>query len=249
MTNTQLFNEALKRGLRAGYFDVETSPVLVWTYSTHDVYIPHGQIEQDKKITSVAWMFEGEKKPHILEWGKKRDDKPMLTEAVKVLNSADILIGQNSDGFDIKTIQWRLNVLRLPPLNNVTSIDTLKLSRKAFLGSSHTLDYRSRVYDLGGKIKQDMDNCIAVAKGDRKQQAIRMIYNIKDVLDLREIFWKELDYTVLPKYLVNMLHLFIKNKTPEFCIKCASRKQARYNVTQVKNYMNCDNCGHRWRVN
>lgn len=253
MRNSTLLKKAIAKGLKICFFDIETSPLLVWTYVIRDAYIPHDSIEQNMAITSLAYMFEGDKAPTAFEWdwcGDKGIDYCLLNRSVTVLNKADLVIGQNSDRFDITTLQWRLNLNKLPSLENVVSLDTLKLSRKVFRAESQKLDYRSSVYGFGGKIKQDMQDCIAVAKGDKKKQALRVKYNIKDVIDLRKIFWRELDYYQLPKSILKMLKEYTKEERP-FCIKCAAKRQKRFEISKTRhkkqNKLKCDNCGYIWR--
>lgn len=262
MKNSILLKKAIKKGLKVGYVDGEMSPHLSWNYGYWDVNIKYDQIEVPTQITSVSFMLEGDKKPTTLGWdcdvGKFSDspiasgiwmqkdkDRELLEYTVNALNGVDILIGQNHRAFDLKEFQWRLNVLDLPPLENLICIDTLKMSRKVFRPPSHKLDAKSIQYGRGGKIKQDMQDCIAVAKGDDKRQKVRMVYNAKDVTDTRYMFWKELDYYFLPKAITNMLLKFIKDEKP-FCVNCKERRQKRFEVKAVKDRWECLNCEHTW---
>jgi hypothetical protein len=264
MKNSTLFKLALKKGLKIAYCDIETSPELNYTYATRKTTIQHNQVIAPMQITSVGYMFEGDKSATVLSWDQSTDkhnafdilrqdrDKNLLKEVVPILNEADILIGQNSIEFDQKKIQWRLNVHSLPRLDNLIPLDILKQSYRAFSPLSHKLDYRSKVYGLGGKIKQDMDDCIAVAMGDQKAQNIRLKYNGKDVLDTRRVFWKELDYYTLPDGLLKTLKFYVGNDCVTFCVRCASRHQAKFNVNRQKlknGYkLTCKGCDYSWKI-
>ncbi len=262
MNNVELFKKAVEKGLKVGYVDIETSPILAWTYPLFKANIMHDAIELDTKITSIVTKKEGEKECKVYEWedargkllkGKNQellkmfymDDRKMLSSISADLNKFDIIIAQNGDNFDVKIIQWRLNQLNLPPLENIVTLDTLKLSRKSFRPSSHKLDYRSLVYKLGGKIKQDMQACISVAKGDAKTQVARIKYNIKDVNDLQKIFWKELNYYNFPAKILRILRQYVKLEK-NFCIKCAHRHQRRYDITKTRSGFKCQQCGYSW---
>lgn len=265
MNNVQLIRKALKRGFKILWDDIETSPPLVYTYPLRDVTIPHDNIVIDKQITSIGYMFEGEKKPTTLEWDFKSpikiypdriegggDDTRMLKAYSEVMQEADLIIAQNGDSFDRKEINWRMNDLRLKPLENkVLTLDTLKLSRKVFRPSSQKLDYRSARYGLGGKIHQTMKDCMDVARGDLHAQAERVRYNGKDVRDLRAIFWRELPFYDLPKSIVRMLLLYIAEERP-FCQKCAASRQAKFKVIRIrknkKMHYKCQTCEFVWKI-
>lgn len=242
------------------YLDIETSPALVWTYSFFKTYIGHSQIEEPSRITSAVIMNEKDKLPEKYEWdfiNGKGDDSKLLKELVKRINKSDLVIMQNGDRFDAKVIQERLLALKLPPIKNLITLDTLKLSRGSFHKPSHKLDARSHQYGFGGKIKQDMDDCIAVAKGNKQRQKIRVMYNVKDTKDTRSIFWRELDYYNLPQKTLNLLRSFIREKYI-YCVKCAARRQRRFEIEKVyvkiknggvrKQKWQCTNCLYRWNI-
>lgn len=251
MKNSELFKKAVKKGFKVLYIDIETSPHLLWGYGLHDQNFSTIQIKEPGKITSLAYMAENTKKCYSMEWDwlgdEGGDDSSMLEEFEPIVNEADLVIAQNGDGFDNKWLNWRMNVLSLKPIKNLLTLDTLKLSRKAFRPPSHKLDYRSRVYGLGGKIKQDMEDCIKVAEGDIVTQERRVRYNIKDVTDLRKIFIKELDYYILPKNILALLRLFIEGRK-ETCIHCAANHQRRFDVRKEKDKRICNNCDTEWFI-
>lgn len=261
MDNVALFRAAIRKGFKILWDDIETSPVLAYTYPTWNVNIPHDNIIIDKQITSIAYMFEGEHQPKTLEWEYKSpikiypdriegggDDRKILEKYVEVVESADLVIAQNGDSFDRKEIMWRMNDLQIRPLKSpVITLDTLKLSRKVFRPTSQKLDFRSQKYGLGGKIPQTMKDCIDVARGNIRAQEVRVRYNGKDVKDLRAIFWRELPYYTLPKSLVKMLREYIKDGRP-FCRRCASLKQRKFDVKQLNSKcLECSNCGFQWK--
>ena len=260
MRNSTLLKTALKKGLTAANIDLETSPYLSWHYPMWDVNIGYDCIEVPMQVTSIGWLDLNTRELVVEGWEypkdklgilKKDKDRKLLTEAVEKLNKYDLLIGQNLDSYDIKVLNWRLNELDLPALKNIVTIDTLKMSKKVFRPPSHKLDYKSLTYGKGGKIPQTMQDCIAVAKGDSKKQALRMKYNGKDCLDADSMMWKEIDYWQLPKSMIKMLKEYVKEDKP-FCVKCAARRQKRFEVNRVKikhefKYQ-CQNCDSIWKI-
>lgn len=264
MLNSTLFRKAIARGFKLAFHDIETSPPLVYTYPLgSNITVPAANIVVDKKITSIGYKFHGEKTVTLLEWDwlgplvihpdhveGGGDDKQLLRDYSKVIIKAHIVVGQNGDSFDNKEINWRMNDHKLKAIMWPTSLDTYKLSKKTMRPTSHKLDYRSKNYGFGGKIKQDMDDCISVARGNLVAQRQRVRYNGKDVKDLEKIFWRELDAYTLPVSVIKMLKDFIRDERP-FCMRCAGRHQKRYDVKRIKvkgqfRYK-CDNCDYMWR--
>lgn len=230
------------------FFDIETSPLTAYLWRIgYEISVQHSQIIEDSKIITIQYMFEGDKKVSYLSWDKKHDDRKMLIEFVKIYNKSKIAVAQNGDKFDLRVLQWRLNVLRLPPLTKIVTFDTLKLSRTSFAAPSNKLDYRSKAYGLGGKIRMDFEDWIDVMK-DKPGALNKMIkYGCKDILDMRAIFWRELPYyNNLPASLAVLVGL-----NRDFCPHCAKIKKPKFNVypTKVgmKKIFECGNCGHQWR--
>lgn len=266
MRNSTLFKKAIDKGLRIEYADLETSPELSFNYGNWDVNISYSNIIIPTKITSCVIMSENDLKPVKYEWkwmgpivldfrGVKGggDDSEFLPDVVKRLNKADIVIGQNFDKFDEAVLNNRLYELKLKPVKNLITIDTLKLSRRSFKSPSHKLDYQMQQQGSSGKIKQDMQDCIAVATGNTKAQKARIEYNIKDVTGLRAVFWSRLDYYKFHEKTLNMLRAFISEKRI-FCIKCAARRQKRFEVMRIKKKgvpggkWRCSRCSYEWKI-
>lgn len=228
------------------YFDIETRPMEVYTfYIGNKVSISPSQIIKETKIITIAYMFEGDKHASVLTWDKNQDDAKMLRKFTEILNKAEIVIGQNSDKFDLKVLNWRLNVLGLKPIAPILSIDTLKLSRQAFSAPSHRLDYRSKIYGLGGKIKMELKDWINVI--NRIPGALEKMahYNKKDVTDLRSLFWREFPFY---KRLPVQLSILLNNpeKPQHHCPECGSCKIQKRGVrlTRTKKHQRyqCQDC-------
>ena len=74
-----------------------------------------------------------------------QDDKQLVAGLSKLLNEADVIITQNGDAFDVKKLNARAIINKLPPIKPVRSIDILKEGRKIFKFTSHKLEYYSRL--------------------------------------------------------------------------------------------------------
>lgn len=236
------------------FFDLETSPMTVEThYIGNKVCIYPDQITDESRIITIQYMFEGDKEPYYLQWegspGNWSDASIIEEFITDVLNQENIIIvGQNHKDFDHRVLNWRANLLGLhPPLQDMIKLDVLKLAKTAFRAPSYKLDFRSKRYGLGGKIKMEMADWMDIKlKGDQKKLAKMIDYGCKDVLDLRAVFWKELPYyEKLPAPLEKMMGIeTIK------CDKCESKRQRKFDVIKVKiknkNHWKCENCGDVW---
>ena len=134
------------------FFDIETSPNIVTSWNIgYKINLSHDNIIQERSIICICWKWEGENKVHSLSWNKG-NDKKMLIEFAKVMNSADETIGHNSDNYDEKWIRTRCIFHGISLIPDFQRIDTLKLSRKGFRFNCNKLDYIAQYLGLGKKL-------------------------------------------------------------------------------------------------
>lgn len=254
MTKPNPFRElkaSLTKSKNLVYFDIETRPMKAWVWRIGENYITHKQICEESRVICIQWMFEGDKKVSYDTWDKNQDDSKMLEKFSKLMQNVRVAISQNGKDFDHKVLRWRLNVLNLTPLKNVEILDTLKLSRGSFAAPSHKLDYRSKIYGFGGKVPMELQDWINVVENKPGALEKMVKYGCKDIPDLRQIFWKELPYyNNLPGSLATLIYPNEK-KARDFCPKCASARQRRFDIypTKIGNkpMMKCNNCGNLWK--
>lgn len=257
-SNLTMLKKAIEGNIKLLYLDIETLPLLSWHFGTRKLFISPGQIKQHSKISSIVLMWEFDRKPLSFAWNPKtKDDSSMLREVTPMLNKADLIVMQNGDRFDVPTLQARLCDLKLPSLKNIITFDTLKASRRSFMRPHHSLDSRSNLYGLGGKLPRDWDRIIAIAEGDEKALKADIKYNMKDVTDMRSIMMREFNYYNLPQRFLNTLKMFNQAEDKPYCIKCAARRQSKFKITAYKEKnkqgisvprLKCDNCGYSWSV-
>lgn len=176
------------------FFDIETSPVEARTWSLWPKSISHDSIIQDWTIICGAWKELGKEKIHAVWIDKPYKDKEVVKKLRDVLASADLVVGHNSDKFDIKKLNARIIFHGLQPLPNVAQVDTLKMVKKVAAFSSNRLDYLSKVLTGQGKIHVDYSLWLKVMAGDKKALKEMVKYNKVDVLRLEEIYLKLLPY-------------------------------------------------------
>lgn len=252
------FKSAIKaKTIVVEFFDSETSPSKFWGWGAGEQYVDAKQLVDgtECKVICTQILDASESKPTIYEWkyeDNKGDDTEVVIKTIERLNKANIVIGQNSKAFDVKVLQERAKILRLPPLNIDFMMDTLTASRASFRTLSHRLDYRSKQYNLGGKHKMEMQDWIDIVEGRTSPKKKMIPYGAKDALDTREIFWKDLPYYNLPKTTVNKILKLIENgleavnETEQLrCHPCAMARQRRFDIGFVDNKPICKNCGNK----
>lgn len=133
--------------------DIETKPLKVWCWGLFDQNIGINQIDEDFSIIafSAKWYKDANGKvfgPHdnmiyedLRNAKDKTKDKNLLKKMWKLLDEADIVLGQNSIRFDTKKISSRFLFNDIPPPSSFRHIDTLQIDKKYFAHTSNKLEY------------------------------------------------------------------------------------------------------------
>jgi hypothetical protein len=178
------------------FIDIETCPMITYTWNIgREVSIGHENIIEEPRIICIAYKWEG-KPPESFDWGKKRCDKSMLDQIVKIIASADEVIAHNGDRFDVPWIRTRClkHGIRFP--YRLPSVDTLKQARSGFRFPSNRLDYLGQYMGHGNKKETGgFGLWKAVMDGD-KEALFNMVEYCKRDVELLENVWGTLyDYT------------------------------------------------------
>jgi DNA polymerase elongation subunit (family B) len=167
-------------------FDIETTPAKVWTWGLYEQNVIK-VIEQPFMLCfSYQWLGDKTKVVALPDFSlykkNKKDDREVVKALRDLLDQADVVLGQNSDKFDIKWFNTRCITHHLPPPSPYKTIDTLKVSRKYFKWLSNKLDYVGEQLGHGNKMKHEgfglWEKCI---EGDLKAWNQMKRYNKRDV--------------------------------------------------------------------
>ena len=135
------FKERLKEhNVKIAVLDIETRPAqaYVWGGFKQNVYLD--QIIEPPRMLCFAVRWVGTNEVEFYsEWEHGQQD--MLAAVLGVLDEADIVVGYNSDNFDIKHINAQLAISGFPPPRPYKSIDLMKESRANFRLFSGKLDF------------------------------------------------------------------------------------------------------------
>lgn len=179
-------------------FDLEVSPALGYFYPpTWETGIL--KVKDRQHLMSFAWQIVGESKitAHNLSqypgYSEDRfDDRELVEELHKVMSSADILLGQNSDQFDVRMANYFFILNDLEPIPPTKYIDTKKIAKRYFKFLNNTLDNLGEELGFGGKTKNTYKDLWedAYLDGDKKSWKLMDEYCKNDVNLTTKIYLK-----------------------------------------------------------
>lgn len=228
-------------------FDIETFPILTYSWGARMQYIPIEYVFKDWAVISwsAKWLYAPKTMTAILtpKEAKNRDDKRIMIELWDLVNSADVIIGHNVRQFDLKKINWRFKMYNLNPPHYYKIIDTLKGSRGAWNPTSHKLDWLGKYLIGKQKVKTDFDLWQGCDQGNPKSLDQMAKYNRQDVLLVENVYTEMRAW--LPSH-PNML-LYIDQDDEEACGRCTSKniKSTGFYFTNCYKYKawRCLDCG------
>ena len=234
-------------------YDIETSLQLVSVFQlNYNDFIDPDNIIQERHVVSVCYKWLGEPRVHtisLLDDPKRfvkdpHDDRSVVEAFHKVLSTADCIVHHNGDQFDLKYLKTRMAVHGLPTLPPITTIDTYKIAKQAFLFNSNRLDYLGKLLGFGGKKQTPKGLWRDVLRGSPSAIRTMVAYNKRDVTLLEQVFLK------LRSHIPNHLNrqLFGLNTG---CPRCGStRVQSRgihKAISRTYRRFHCQACGGWYR--
>lgn len=123
-------------------FDLECAPALAWTWGLWNVNIGMNQVKEPPRVLCWSARWLGTKGNRVLFQSEKNvGHTAMLQELRDLLDQADVVVGYNSDGFDIPwtTQQFKLAGIDLP--SPYAQVDLFKLNKKHLRMLSGKLDW------------------------------------------------------------------------------------------------------------
>jgi DNA polymerase elongation subunit (family B) len=183
--------------VKALVLDIETSPIIahVWSLFNNDVGL--NQVVSDWHLLSFAAKWLDSDEVVYMDQRDEKDisnDKKLLKAVWKLLDSADIVIGQNSKAFDIKKLNARFIIHGMQPPSSYRQIDTKLLAQKNFAFTSNKLEYLSNKLLKTKKSKHKKfhghELWVECLKGNLAAWKEMETYNKLDVLATEELFYK-----------------------------------------------------------
>lgn len=182
----------VKYAIKRLFFDIETSPNigLFWECG-YKLNIPHDNIVKERAVICIGWKWSGESTVHSVSWDAEQDDKSALELFIPILDSADEVVTQNGDRFDIPWLRTRCLHHGIDMSPDYVSRDTYKLAKYKFKFNSNHLDYLGQFMGEGKKLKTDFDLWKDILlRNDRKALGRMVRYCKQDVRLLEKVFDK-----------------------------------------------------------
>lgn len=226
--------------------DIETTPLEVYSWNIFDQTIMPNQIIKDWSILSWAacWLDEPKNIMYADTRGQKnvREDKHILKGIHKLMDEADIIIGQNSNRFDIKKLNTRFIANKMKPPSSYKKIDTKEIAKKYFAFTTASLDFMTKTLNSRQtKMKNSgLDLWIRCLNNDLKAFKELEKYNKQDVAATVEL-WKDL------RPWDNSLNVNLYTNNNDTICSCGSKKFNKngYAYTSMGKFQrfSCANCG------
>jgi len=247
--------------------DIETAPMIGYFWGLFDQNIGLEQVLSDWFIIAFAAKWYGSNEVIYMDQRKKMtsenplvnalklsNDKKMVKKIAELLDEADIVLGQNSKGFDTKKINSRIKFhnsrakrksdkIEIP--SSYKHIDTMLLNKKHFSDTSNKLEYMTKTYNneykkLDHKEYPGFKMWGAVMSGDKKVWPVVEKYNKFDVLSTEE-YWDNI------KAWDNSINFNVYRDEEDTVCTCGSKnfKLNGFSYTSVGKYRRykCKDCG------
>lgn len=211
---------------RTLFFDIETTYLMARTFHLGEQVIRHDNLVpgfDQYNIICIAYAWLDKPGVTVLSWNQKtHNSSKMIEEFSKVIKEADVIVGKNSDRFDIKQLNTVRMLQNQPPLDWPLSDDLEKQMRKHFYLPSYSLDYFDKLLFGAGKVKMEMQHWIDIqerTKNEIKSFNRMLMYCGKDVLKTKA-HWKRVFKNITPKLNMNAF-------TGDVCCKHCGSKNLR----------------------
>lgn len=240
-----------KNSPRILIYDIETAPLLSYTWGIWEQNIPLNMIERDWFILSwsAKWLGDPDSKVMYMDQRNTKDienDKKLLQGIWKLLDDADVVVTQNGKAFDEKKLNARFILNGMKPPSPYEHIDTKKIASRKFGFTSNKLEYLTNKLCKKKKSKHKKfpgfelwKECL---KGNKEAFKEMEAYNKMDVLSLEELYNKLQPWAKE----ANFMHL-------KDGIECAcgsnkfEKKGIRRTLTGIYQRYKCKNCGAHYQ--
>jgi hypothetical protein len=231
------------------FLDIETAPMLGYIWDLFDQTVGLNQIYKDWHLLSFAYKWADDKKVHYHDQSKCKnieDDKELLKKLWKVMDDAQIIVGQNVKRFDIRKINARFLANGLPPPSSFRVIDTLSIAKKNFALTSNKLEYMTKKFNkkhkkLDHKKFNGFSLWSECLKGNPEAWKEMKKYNIADITSLEELY-----YTLAPWDASINFSVYDESSEDRIC-SCGSKEHVkngfRFTNTGRFQRFKCLNCG------
>lgn len=231
-------------------FDTETSPQLGYFFGgmweTNIVKV----VEYETIITISYWDSKTKKVKSLSQWDfpdwKKGvwNDKSLVKTFREIINKYDIIVGQNSDQFDIKLFNSRLAFHGFESLPVTKTFDTKKIAKSKLKLPSYSLEIMANFFGLEGKYHHSgLDMWFKCKDGDKKAQKEMTHYCNIDVVKTKDVFYKLLPFVKFDTSYSKVDGHNINCSNPLCLSKHLIKSKRRMVQNGFKQQYQCKDCG------
>lgn len=233
----------VEQRVRVLVIDIENSPNIAHVWGLWQQNVSLAQLQESQRIISFAAKWLGDEEV-IFKSEFHDGHEAMIAAAYELVDEADIVIGYNSQGFDMKHLHTAFHDYDFPPPSPYKNVDLLIAVKKAFRYPSNKLDYVVQRLGIGAKVSHTGHElwvqCLA---GDEDAWNLMKEYNMGDVLVTEKLY-----FNILP-WIERHPHMGMYMTTDEhrcpYCGSAAFRltpgKSVKANVTTYNLYR-CEDC-------
>ena len=241
-------NDSQKKPTNVLVLDVETLPILGYSWGVWNQNIYPNQIEKDWCILSYSakWLGDDRIMSDVLtpKEALDRDDKRVVSNFWKLLDSSFLTVSHNGKRFDLRKLNARFlkNGLHRPSSYKV--IDTLTTARSVFGLTYNKLDFIAKFIGADEKLETNFELWRSCDKGDKSALQEMKEYNEQDVYTLEQV------YLIMREWIPNHPDLGIYQNLVGVCPVClhSNYEEIGLYVTKKKSYKEyrCDSCFSIW---
>lgn len=240
---------------RTLYIDIETSYAVGTFWGGRMWKVDILDVVQESMPIMVGYMWQGDKKARsfcLKDFkGYKPglfniNDKELIEKAWPLLNEADLVIGQNSQSFDVRILMARFWHYGMPPPAGFAQEDTKRNAKKVFYLSSYKLSNMTKFRGIRQKIdpggKRAWDDVLLHGRGWEEMSK----YCRNDVEITKELHESMSGY-IKPKLTANLI-----TRRTDHCPNptCMSKKIIKYGKRPLKTGWKqrwvCQMCSTQW---
>lgn len=219
--------------------DIETAPAELYGWGMFKQNFGVNQVKKDPYILCVGaqWL----RNPKVMMFSKwEHGTEAMLQAIADLITEADMIIGKNSERFDVPWLmtEFLKHGIDMPP--PTTHLDLEKTARKNFRFLSNKLEYIVAYLGVGQKMKHEgFELWEKVMKGDEVARRKMLRYCARDVKITSKLYLK------MRGFIPNHPHMGFTPKKQ--CGACGSHhvhvsKWRRTKAMRIQQ-LHCQNCG------
>jgi len=228
--------------MRVLFLDTENAPNYGTFYGIHDQKIRYSDIISEWFFICAQWAWMDDKKvSHISVLDDVKmfikdhtNDKIIVEKIHNLISQADLIVGHNIKGHDLKKIKAKIVEHRLPPLDMPHVIDTYQWS-KEFGFTSRKLGDLCKKLGLQDKLSHDPGIFQRAGQGDVLSIRKVIRYGKGDIMTLKEL------YLLLRPYAKNHPNMNAFKGFP-CCPRCASVKMQKRGIRDGLQRFQCVPC-------